>query len=66
MLVDQSAFDAVVLQGALGSRGMGSFAGRLQPADTLALRAYLVSMAESARNAAAAAPPGVASPPPRP
>jgi quinohemoprotein ethanol dehydrogenase len=66
MLVDQSAFDAVVLQGALGSRGMGSFADRLQPADTLALRAYLVSMAESARNAAAAAPPGAASPPPRP
>jgi quinohemoprotein ethanol dehydrogenase len=63
MLVDQGAFDAVVLQGVLGSRGMASFAERLQPQDTQALRAYLVNMAHSARNAVAAAPPGTAVPP---
>jgi quinohemoprotein ethanol dehydrogenase len=51
MLVNQAAFDGVVLKGVLSSRGMGSFAGRLQPPDTEALRAYLIAQAEAARNA---------------
>ncbi|MBX5461739.1 MAG: PQQ-dependent dehydrogenase, methanol/ethanol family [Steroidobacteraceae bacterium] len=51
LIVNQAAFDNVVLQGALSSRGMGSFADRLQPADTEALRAYLIAQAETARNA---------------
>ena len=51
MVLNQAAFDNVVLQGALSSRGMGSFAGRLEPADTEALRAYLIAQAEAARTA---------------
>jgi quinohemoprotein ethanol dehydrogenase len=61
MIVNQAGFDSVVLQGALSSRGMGSFGDRLQPADTEALRAYLIAQAEVARNA----PPPAAPPPPR-
>jgi quinohemoprotein ethanol dehydrogenase len=51
MIVNQAAFDTVVLKGSLSERGMGSFADRLQPADTEALRAYLISQAAAARNA---------------
>ena len=51
LITDQSAFDSVVLEGARSERGMGSFKNRLQPADTAAVRAYLISAAEVARNA---------------
>jgi len=58
MITSQAAFDSVVLQGALGARGMGSFSDRLQPGDTTALRAYLIGQATTARNAPAfGAPP---------
>ena len=62
MLLDQGAFDTVVLKGALASRGMGAFADRLQEGDTVALRAYLIGQAAAARNvpgpgSAPAAPP---------
>jgi PQQ-dependent dehydrogenase (methanol/ethanol family) len=64
LVVDQNAFDAVVLQGARSARGMGSFANRLNAADTEALRAYLISQAEAARNAPA--PSGAPRPAPIP
>jgi mono/diheme cytochrome c family protein len=59
LVMDQAAFDSVVLQGTRSSRGMVSFAGRLQPADTEAVRAYLISQAEVAR---IAPPPGTVQP----
>ncbi len=62
LIADQNAFDTVVLQGARKELGMASFAGRLQPADTEALRAYLISQAAAARNAP---PPGISIAPPR-
>jgi alcohol dehydrogenase (cytochrome c)/quinohemoprotein ethanol dehydrogenase len=62
MIVNATAFDSVVLQGALSSRGMGSFGNTLQPKDTEALRAYLIAQAEVARNTP---PPGAPQPPPQ-
>jgi quinohemoprotein ethanol dehydrogenase len=62
MIVIPEAFDNVVLKGVLASRGMGSFGERLQPADTEALRAYLIAQAEVARNS----PPAPAFGPPTP
>jgi mono/diheme cytochrome c family protein len=50
LITDQAAFDSVVLEGARAERGMGSFKNRLQPADTQAVRAFLISAAEVARN----------------
>ncbi len=53
-LNSQEAFDAVVLAGALEPNGMIAFGDRLQPADTAAIRAYLVDRAhqQMAANAA--------------
>ncbi len=51
MIASQEAFDGVVLKGVLSARGMGNFSGRLQPADTQAIRAYIIDWAEQARNA---------------
>jgi quinohemoprotein ethanol dehydrogenase len=45
LLWSQAGFDAVVLQGVRTDRGMGSFAKVLKPADTAAIRAYLISQA---------------------
>ena len=45
---DQTAFDTVVLKGALSARGMGSFGDKLQPNDTQAIRAYLIGQADAA------------------
>jgi quinohemoprotein ethanol dehydrogenase len=45
MLHAQAAFDAVVLQGARADRGMGSFAKELKPADSAAVREYLIARA---------------------
>jgi PQQ-dependent dehydrogenase (methanol/ethanol family) len=60
-LTDQGLFDSIVLQGVLAQNGMGSFADRLQPADTEAIRAYLIGQAETARTA-----PPFGAPPPTP
>lgn len=65
MLANQAAFDAVVLQGGLSARGMGSFADKLQPADTAALRAYLIGQADIARKTPSPTP-GAAQPAPAP
>jgi PQQ-dependent dehydrogenase (methanol/ethanol family) len=59
LVTDRDAFDSVVLKGARSERGMGSFAGRLQPADTEALRAYLIGQAEAARKLPAPGAPAV-------
>jgi quinohemoprotein ethanol dehydrogenase len=45
LLWTQAGFDAVVLQGARADKGMGSFAKELTPADTVAVREYLISRA---------------------
>lgn len=47
-LHDQPLMDAIVLQGALAERGMGSFREYLKDGDTVALRAYLISVAQAA------------------
>lgn len=57
MLNAQEAFDSIVLQGVRQERGMVSFADRLQPADTSAIRAYLISRAQEQLAALQAAPP---------
>lgn len=62
LTTDQAAFDSVVLQGARKERGMASFAERLQPGDSEAVRAYLIGQAQVARTA----PPGRGAAPPPP
>jgi quinohemoprotein ethanol dehydrogenase len=52
MIADQTAFDTVVLKGALSERGMASFADRLLPEETQAVRAYLIGQADAASKAA--------------
>jgi mono/diheme cytochrome c family protein len=47
-LHSQPLLDAIVLQGALTERGMASFRDYLVEGDTVALRAYLISVAEAA------------------
>ncbi len=54
-LESQALLDAIVLQGALAERGMGSFREYLKDGDTVALRGYLISVAEAARTPAAPA-----------
>jgi mono/diheme cytochrome c family protein len=56
-LENQGVFDAIVLQGSLASRGMASFRQYLKDGDTVALRAYLISIAEAARTPATGAAP---------
>jgi quinohemoprotein ethanol dehydrogenase len=51
-LENQGLLDAIVLQGTLAERGMASFRQYLQEGDTVALRAYLISVAEAARTPA--------------
>ena len=63
MLHAQEGFDAIVLGGARQERGMVSFADRLQPADSAAIRAYLISRAQQAL-AAQQAPPAIETAPP--
>ena len=45
LLHSQEGFDQIVLKGVLAQRGMASFAEALQPADTQAIRAYIISRA---------------------
>jgi quinohemoprotein ethanol dehydrogenase len=47
-LHSQPLLDSIVLQGALSERGMASFRDYLVDGDTVALRAYLISVAEAA------------------
>ncbi len=58
LLVSQEAFDQVVLGGIRKDRGMASFEGKLTPADTALIRAYMVDRAIAARDAPPFAPPG--------
>jgi quinohemoprotein ethanol dehydrogenase len=47
-LQNQALFDSIVLQGILSDKGMGSFKDYLKEGETVALRAYLISIAEAA------------------
>jgi mono/diheme cytochrome c family protein len=47
-LHDQALFDSIVLGGILADKGMASFSEYLEEGDTVALRAYLISLAEAA------------------
>ncbi len=55
-LLSQELLDAIVLQGVLSERGMASFRTYLRDGDTVALRGYLISVAEAARAQATLAP----------
>jgi quinohemoprotein ethanol dehydrogenase len=48
-LHSQALLDAILLQGTLTEKGMGSFREYLKDGETTALRAYLISVAEAAR-----------------
>jgi quinohemoprotein ethanol dehydrogenase len=48
-LQSQEVLDSIVLQGTLSERGMASFRDYLKEGDTVALRGYLISLAEAAR-----------------
>jgi quinohemoprotein ethanol dehydrogenase len=65
-LHSQEAFDQVVLQGIRLSQGMPGFSEQLQPVDSSAMRAYLVSRANELKNQPPAPPQGRAPPPPPP
>lgn len=47
-LHDQVLFDSIVMEGVLSEKGMAAFRERLEAADSVALRAYLISQAEQA------------------
>jgi quinohemoprotein ethanol dehydrogenase len=53
-LLNQQLLDNIVINGTLSSRGMASFKQYLKEGDTVALRAYLISLADSALRAPAA------------
>ncbi|MDC0598831.1 PQQ-dependent dehydrogenase, methanol/ethanol family, partial [Gammaproteobacteria bacterium] len=56
MLHSQVGFDQIVLDGVRTERGMVSFADRLQPEDSAAIRAYLIARATELKNAPPPAP----------
>ncbi|MFZ9584694.1 MAG: PQQ-dependent dehydrogenase, methanol/ethanol family [Pseudohongiellaceae bacterium] len=58
LLHSQQAFDQVVLGGIRQDRGMASFEGKLTPAETDSIRAYMVDRAIVARDTPPLAPPG--------
>ena len=61
LLHTQEGFDQVVLQGARAEKGMGNFSKDLTPADSIAVREYLISRAIAVKKQmAAAAPPAPA------
>ena len=49
LLKSQDGFNQVVLQGVRSARGMASFAAVLQPQDAVALREYVISIANEAK-----------------
>ena len=51
-------FDQVVLAGVRAEKGMASFADKLQPEDTAAIRAYLISRAHEQMQALPPVPTG--------
>jgi alcohol dehydrogenase (cytochrome c)/quinohemoprotein ethanol dehydrogenase len=57
LLHTQEGFDQVVLQGARAAKGMGNFAKDLTPADSSAVREYLIARANAVKQQMAAAPP---------
>ncbi len=61
LLNSQAGFDQVVLKGVLSERGMASFAEALKPADTAALRAYIIARANELKKNP---PPNPFGPPP--
>jgi quinohemoprotein ethanol dehydrogenase len=63
-LLNQELLDNIVLKGVRAEQGMASFKDYLKDGDTVALRAYLISMADAALRtpAAGARPAGVAGP----
>jgi alcohol dehydrogenase (cytochrome c)/quinohemoprotein ethanol dehydrogenase len=54
-LNNDALFKAIVIDGALQNNGMVSFAAQLTPQDAEAIRAYVVSLANAAKDAATAA-----------
>ncbi len=61
-LQSQELLDSIVLKGTLSERGMASFSQYLKDGDTMALRAYLISAAQTALTQGPA--PGPGQPPP--
>ena len=57
LLHSQEGFDQVVLQGQRIEKGMGNFSKDLQPADSAAVREYLISRANFLKQKAPPAPP---------
>lgn len=57
LLRSQSGFDQVVLKGILAQRGMDSFASALHPADTAAIRAFLIKRANEIKETMPEGPP---------
>ena len=57
LLHTQEGFDTIVLKGALAQKGMASFADSLKPADTVAIRAFIVARANEMKNAPPPGPP---------
>ncbi|MEO8307677.1 MAG: PQQ-dependent dehydrogenase, methanol/ethanol family [Pseudomonadota bacterium] len=63
-LHSQEGFDQVVLKGVKVERGMGNFSDRLTPADSTAVREYIISRANEIKSRPPAAPGGFGGPPP--
>ena len=61
LLHTQEGFDQIVLKGVLSDKGMASFAAALQPADTQAIRAFIIDRANEVKKSP---PPGFGPPPP--
>jgi alcohol dehydrogenase (cytochrome c)/quinohemoprotein ethanol dehydrogenase len=60
LLKSQDGFNQVVLQGARSARGMASFAAVLKPEDAVAVREYVISIANEAKAKAPPPPPASA------
>ena len=58
LLWTQPGFDQVVLGGGRADKGMGNFSNDLKPADTVAIREYLISRANAVKNGGGAGPGG--------
>jgi alcohol dehydrogenase (cytochrome c)/quinohemoprotein ethanol dehydrogenase len=57
LLHTQEGFDTIVLKGALAQKGMASFADSLKPADTAAIRAFIIARANEMKNGPPPGPP---------
>jgi quinohemoprotein ethanol dehydrogenase len=63
LLYTQEGFDQIVLKGARVERGMANFTGKVAPADSVAVREYIIARANEVKNAPPR-PPGGFGPPP--